>query len=181
MWWYKINNEARRFLNDASINPRVSVLAVTLGALIVVPPFVSAYSTTGRIARMQERAGFPPGTRANPWISVLLHFVFGAHALYMQIELNRIWDAYAQPGRRGAAADAPLHCRRPSRARRVAGCQRGGPAGKDLCGARRQRDAPSGVVDELGGGDGERAPRCATVARARNRPPSARPVEGSSP
>ena len=98
VWWYKINNEARRFLNDQSIQPGVSVLAVTLGAVIVVPPFVSAYNTTQRIARMQERAGFPAGTRANGWISVLLHFVFGLHALYMQMELNRIWDGYAQPG-----------------------------------------------------------------------------------
>ncbi len=98
VWWYKINNEARRFLNDPSINPAMSAVAVSAGAIIVVPPFVSAYNTTGRIARMQERAGFPPGARANPWISVLLHFVFGLHALYMQTELNRIWDAYAQPG-----------------------------------------------------------------------------------
>ncbi len=98
VWWYKINNEARRFLNDASINPGVSALAVSLGSLVLVPPFVSAHSTTARIARMQERAGFPPGARANPWISVLLHFVFGLHALYMQMELNRIWDGYTQPG-----------------------------------------------------------------------------------
>jgi hypothetical protein len=98
VWWYKINDEAKRFLNDQSINPALSVVAVTLGAIIIVPPFVSAYGTTQRIARMQERAGMPAGTRANPWISVLLHFVFGAHALYMQLELNRIWDAYAQPG-----------------------------------------------------------------------------------
>ncbi len=95
VWWYKINNEARRFLEDQSISPGVSVLAVTLGSLVVVPPFVSAYNTTGRVARMQERAGFPPGTRANPWVAVLLHFVFGAHALYLQMELNRVWDAYA--------------------------------------------------------------------------------------
>ncbi len=98
VWWYKINNEARRFLNDQSIDPRMSVLAVTVGSLIVVPPFVSAYGTTARVARMQERAGFPAGTRANPWVSLLLHFVFGLHALYMQMELNRIWDGYAQPG-----------------------------------------------------------------------------------
>ncbi len=98
VWWYKINNEARRFLNDASINPGMSALAVSLGSLVLVPPFISAYGTTTRIARMQERAGFPPGARANPWISVLLHFVFGLHALYMQMELNRIWDGYAQPG-----------------------------------------------------------------------------------
>ncbi|MDQ6856694.1 MAG: DUF4234 domain-containing protein [Candidatus Dormibacteraeota bacterium] len=98
VWWYKINNEARRFLADPSIHPGVSVLAVTAGAVVVVPAFVSAYGTTGRIARMQERAGFPPGTRASGWTSLLLHFVFGLHALYMQTELNRTWDAYAQPG-----------------------------------------------------------------------------------
>ena len=97
VWWYKINDEARRYLNDQSIRPAVSVLAVSVGAVILVPPFVSAYSTTGRIARMQERAGFPLGSRANGWLSVLLHLVFGLHALYMQMELNRVWDAYAQP------------------------------------------------------------------------------------
>lgn len=96
VWWYKVNNEARRFLNDQSINPGLSVVAVTLGALIIVPPLVSAYGTTARIARMQERAGMPAGTRANPWISVLLHFIFGAHVLYMQMELNKIWDGYRQ-------------------------------------------------------------------------------------
>lgn len=97
VWWYKINNEARRFLDDPTINPGLSVVAVTLGALVIVPPLVSAYGTTARIARMQERAGIPPGARANPWIAVLLHFVVGAHALYMQMELNRIWDGYRQP------------------------------------------------------------------------------------
>ena len=74
------------------------MVAVTLGALVIVPPLVSAYGTTGRIARMQERAGMPAGARAKPWISVLLHFVFGLHALYMQMELNRLWDAYAPSG-----------------------------------------------------------------------------------
>jgi drug/metabolite transporter (DMT)-like permease len=94
VWWYKVNNEARRFLDDQSINPGLSVVAVTLGALIIVPPLVSAYGTTARIGRMQERAGMPAGPRANPWIAVLLHFALGAHVLYMQMELNRIWDGY---------------------------------------------------------------------------------------
>ncbi len=98
VWWYKINDEARRFLNDQSIKPARSVLAVTLGALVIVPPFISAYRTTERIARMQERAGLPAGTRANPWISVLLHFLFSAHILYLQMELNRIWDLFTGTG-----------------------------------------------------------------------------------
>ncbi len=41
VWYYKINNEARRFLRDESIKPWISLLAITLGALLVIPPFVS--------------------------------------------------------------------------------------------------------------------------------------------
>ncbi|MDQ6847254.1 MAG: DUF4234 domain-containing protein [Candidatus Dormibacteraeota bacterium] len=106
VWWYKVNKEARRFLNDQSINPALSVVAVSIGAIVIVPPFISAYTTTQRIARMQERAGMPAGTRANAWIAVLLHFVFGAHVLYMQMELNRIWDGFAQST--GQALAPPL-------------------------------------------------------------------------
>jgi hypothetical protein len=102
VWWYKINDEARRFLGDESIKPAMSVLAVTLGALVLVPPFISTYRTTDRIGRMQARAGFPDAARARPWISLLLSFVLGLNRLYLQMELNRIWDRYS-----GAAGPPP--------------------------------------------------------------------------
>jgi hypothetical protein len=98
VWWYKINDEARRFLNDESINPALSVLAVTLGALVIVPPFISIFRTTERIARMQDRAGMPAESRANPWISLVLAFLLSLNRLYMQVELNRIWDAFTRSG-----------------------------------------------------------------------------------
>ena len=56
---------------------------------------------------MQERAGLPAGTRANPWLAVLLHFVFGAHALYLQLKLNRIWYVYVRPVPRALRHPAP--------------------------------------------------------------------------
>jgi hypothetical protein len=102
VWWYKINNEAKRFLNDNTINPGMSVLAVTLGAVIIVPPFISIYRTTERIARMQERAGMP-GDRANPWIAVLLVFLAGLDRLYLQMQLNQVWDGYLRGGVQGIA------------------------------------------------------------------------------
>jgi hypothetical protein len=43
VWHFKITNEARRYLRDDSIRPWISLLAVTLGGLIIVPPFVSIY------------------------------------------------------------------------------------------------------------------------------------------
>lgn len=92
VWYYKINNEARRFLGDDKISPGISVIAITLGAFLIIPPFVSVYNTGSRIARMQERAGLD--SRIEPVLGLLLTFVFGLHALYMQSHLNRIWDRY---------------------------------------------------------------------------------------
>jgi Domain of unknown function (DUF4234) len=106
VWWYKINDEARRFLDDPSIRPALSVLALFPGVILIVPPFVTIWTTTGRIAAMQERAG-RPGGRASPLISVLLAFVFSLHLLYMQMELNQIWDAYLRGGPHGATAALP--------------------------------------------------------------------------
>ena len=106
VWWYKINDEARRFLDDPSIRPALSVLALFPGVILIVPPFVTIWTTTGRIAAMQERAG-RPGGRASPLISVLLAFVFSLHLLYMQMELNQIWDAYLRGGPQGATPAFP--------------------------------------------------------------------------
>jgi hypothetical protein len=101
VWYYKINNEARRFLKDDSISPGVSLLAITLGAFLIIPPFVSVYQTGVRIRRMQERAGL--SSRIEPVVALVLTFVFGLHTLYIQSHLNQIWDKYlgagaAQPG-----------------------------------------------------------------------------------
>jgi hypothetical protein len=101
VWYYKINNEARRFLKDDSISPGISLLAITLGAFLIIPPFVSVYQTGVRIRRMQERAGL--SSRSEPVVALLLTFVFGLHTLYIQSHLNQIWDRYlgagaAQPG-----------------------------------------------------------------------------------
>ena len=96
VYWYKINNEARRYLRDPSINPGVSLLAVLLGWILIVPPFVSVYTTAGRVRRMQENARIQD--RIDPWIALLLRFFFGLDVLYLQINLNKIWDAYLGVG-----------------------------------------------------------------------------------
>jgi hypothetical protein len=106
VWWYKINNEAKRFLDDPAIRPGVSVLALVPGFILIVPPFVSIWRTTGRIARMQERAG-RPGGRASPGISLLLSFVFSLHLLYIQMELNQMWDAYLRGGPQPSSPPLP--------------------------------------------------------------------------
>ena len=101
VWYYKINRELRdygRAQGDeelAESNPAMSVLAVTLGALIIVPPFVSWYRATKRIQRAQELAGT---AQMSGWLMVA--FYIGALVttvaglgipVVVQDNLNKIW------------------------------------------------------------------------------------------
>jgi hypothetical protein len=91
VWYYKVNDEARRYLRDESIRPGISLLAVLVGWIVIVPPFISAYRTGERIVRMEQRAGV--SNELSPAIFLLLFIVvsfFGG--AYLQEHLNRIWD-----------------------------------------------------------------------------------------
>ena len=103
VWYYKINDEARRYLGDDTIRPGVSVLALTLGWIVIVPPFVSIYRTAERVRRMQDHAGIP--SRIEPVLALVLVFLFSLWTLYTQEMLNRIWDAYLY--RSAAASETP--------------------------------------------------------------------------
>jgi hypothetical protein len=105
VWYYKINNEAKRYLADESISPGVSLLAVTLGGILIVPPFVSIYNTCKRIRRMEEQAGIPG--LIEPGIGVVLLFAFSFTYFYMQSHLNRIWDAHLREAEPLAPAPSP--------------------------------------------------------------------------
>ncbi|MEV6315419.1 DUF4234 domain-containing protein [Streptomyces sp. NPDC051776] len=95
VWYYKINREAQDFDQRIEANPVVSVLAITVGWLVIIPPFISVYNTGQRIARMQRSAGMEPS--CNPWIGLILLIVAALHPLYYQYELNRIWAHYQYP------------------------------------------------------------------------------------
>lgn len=95
VWYYKVNREARDFDERIEVDPMLSVLAVTVGWLVIVPPFVSVYNTGLRIARMQKSAGMQP--TCNPWIGLILGILAGLHSLYYQHELNQIWAHYGNP------------------------------------------------------------------------------------
>jgi len=95
VWYYKVNREAREFDERIEVDPFLSVMAILVGWLIIVPPFVSMYRTGTRIARMQRAAGLD--VTCNGWIGMVLWFFAGLSALYYQYELNRVWASYATP------------------------------------------------------------------------------------
>jgi hypothetical protein len=100
-WWYFINRELRDYgrakgSNDLGTSPGTSLLAVTLGLLIIVPALVSIWNTTKRVQAAQRLAGIPP---LNGWIALILFVVISpAFNAYLQNGLNDIWRAQVGRG-----------------------------------------------------------------------------------
>ena len=93
VWYYKINRELR----DASgvdVSPVVAVLAVTIGWIVIVPPFVSWYRTFERIAAAQRAAGVTEASTVLGFILfVIAVFLLPIEVIYAQDELNKVWRA----------------------------------------------------------------------------------------
>jgi hypothetical protein len=104
VWYYKINREMRDFgqaHGDEKLgnsNPVLSILAVTIGSLVIVPPIVSYWKTTGRIRRMQRACNVAP---LEGWVIAILYvvgififFTLIAIPPYVQSGLNKVWKLY---------------------------------------------------------------------------------------
>ena len=104
-WWYFINREMRDFgrarSTDLGQNPGNSVLALTLGALIVVPAIWTLWTTSDRIQRTQETAGVERGANG-PIIFILLLLIAPVGIWYAQNELNKAWTEQASGGSAGS-------------------------------------------------------------------------------
>jgi len=103
VWYYKINDEARRYLRDDTIKPGISVLAVVLGWVIIVPPFVSYYRTAERVSKMEANAGIQKSVE--PVLGLIAAIIYALHIPYLQSHLNKIWERYqvATPAMPGVA------------------------------------------------------------------------------
>ena len=97
-WYYYINNEFKEYgatqgdQELADSQPGMSVLAITLGALIIVPAIISIVRTVQRQQRVQELGGVE---KVNGWIVLILFLVISPAAYpYMQSSLNKLWERY---------------------------------------------------------------------------------------
>ena len=98
VWYYKVNRELR---DAAGINvsPVTAILAITIGWVIIVPPFVSWYRTFERLQQAQRQARL--ATEVNPILGFVLYLValylLPVELLYAQDELNKLWRARSVP------------------------------------------------------------------------------------
>ena len=102
VWYYKINKEmaslgrARGRSRELGDSPGKSLLAVTLGALIIVPAIVSLVHTFQRIQLTQRLTR--EGDVLNGWIALILYILLNvAFPSYIQSELNKVWRKVGTP------------------------------------------------------------------------------------
>ena len=111
VWYYKINREMRdlghaRDSDELGDSPGTSLLAVTLGALIIVPAIVSVVHTAQRIQKAQRLTGVEQ--TLNGWLALVLYILITpAFWAYQQSELNKVWRRTDQHPRAEAAETAP--------------------------------------------------------------------------
>ena len=91
VWYFKINDEARRYLGDDRIKPGLAVLA----QFVPIVQWVSIYNTGERIGRMQDKVGDVP-SRVVPILGVVASLFLVLHIVYYQAELNKVWDRAQQ-------------------------------------------------------------------------------------
>ena len=105
-WYYKVNEEIKRYTRDDTISPGRSLLAVIPGALIIVPPFIAYYNTANHVVDMQQRRGI--ASQISPVLVVALGIAVAlATGAYVQEHLNRVWDSASMPSAGGMAPPPP--------------------------------------------------------------------------
>ena len=109
-WWYFINREMRDVGNangvDLGQSPGVSVLAITVGAFVIIPPFVSIWNTGRRMEGTQRVAGVSGGNGPLFFLLEIIPIVSLFAPVYMQMELNKAWHAIGVVAR-GQASELP--------------------------------------------------------------------------
>lgn len=98
-WYYFINREMADFgrargTTELGDSPGKSVLAVTLGALVIVPALISLYNTCKRAETTARMAG-DPSPMAAGLLFVIYIFISPVALWLVQDMLNKAWQAQA--------------------------------------------------------------------------------------
>lgn len=118
IFWYGIrNSELNDFgaaaspgsKNELAVSPFVAIVAITIGGLLIVPPFVSQWRFYKRIGHAQELDGLEH--RISHVTGILLFtlalFLLPFEIAYAQHHLNRLWEREAEIDSRQRLGAAP--------------------------------------------------------------------------
>jgi hypothetical protein len=96
VWYYKINREMSDWGEqnhvDIGMSPGMSVLAVTLGGILIIPPFVSIWGTGKRMQLTQRAANVHGGSGLLWFVMHIIPIVSLFAPVYLQYQLNQAWE-----------------------------------------------------------------------------------------
>ena len=98
-WYYFVNKELAEIgkahnTDECGTSPGTSVLAITLGIFIIVPPFVSIYNTCKRLSAAERLTGTAPGME--PGLLFILWVFLSPVAEYiLQSNMNKVLQTQA--------------------------------------------------------------------------------------
>jgi Domain of unknown function (DUF4234) len=85
VWYYKLNKDAKILTGNKQWSPATSVVAVTLGAIIIIPALVSEWKTWGRVREATHAEGMASGIQ---FCLIFIPIVNIAYLGYLQSKLN---------------------------------------------------------------------------------------------
>ena len=95
-WYYFVNREMADYGEankiDLGHSPGMSVVAITIGGLIFVPPFVSFFHTGTRMRITRRVAGRPGGSAGIFFLLSIIPIANIFSPTYLQSELNGAWE-----------------------------------------------------------------------------------------
>jgi hypothetical protein len=97
VWYYKVNRELADIgrahgTEELGTSPLTSLLAVTLGVFIIVPPFVSLYKFWVRKHKAANLVGAEPGL--DPWIGWVIQVLLSIVGTFIaQLDMNKVLQA----------------------------------------------------------------------------------------
>ena len=95
-WYYFVNREMADYGEankiDLGHSPGMSVVAITIGGLILVPPFVSIFHTGTRMRITRRVAGGPGGSAGIFFLLSIIPIANIFSPTYLQSELNGAWE-----------------------------------------------------------------------------------------
>ena len=112
VWYYKVNREmadwGEQHKIDIGMSPGMSVLAVTIGSILIIPPFVSIWGTGKRMQLSQRVADVHGGSGLLWFVLHIIPVVSLFAPVYLQHQLNQVWETCSEPSI-GSSPVAPAH------------------------------------------------------------------------
>ena len=95
-WYFFVNREmsdwGEEHHTDIGLSPGTSVLAITIGGFVIIPPYVSLFRTGKRMQLAQRVGGVDGGSALMFFFLSIIPIVFLFAPVYLQSELNKVWE-----------------------------------------------------------------------------------------